>query len=245
MTRWGVLGRRSMIFVSAVVLVSAAACGSSGSEANGPALTSPPVTSPPPVLTVGELTDTLLTITDLPPGWSKSPVDTSGSGSAQFLCPLGATADRTESHPTAYVMFQQSEMGPLLVQELSSAPDAEAHFADAQRVFDSCVSQTWDEDFGGTSVPVTMTQVSGATAGERSISYRISGTDSSGEVSLTMDFTLVTRSTVLEMYAVMNLSSPYLTIAQMTPAEFSGVVAKGDAKVVATLDRTTNDTAVS
>lgn len=134
----------------------------------------------------------------------------------------------------------------MLLQELSSAPDADAHFADVKRVFDSCVGQSWSEDFGGSSVPVTLVEVSGASTGERSMSYRISGTDEASTVTLTIDFTIVGRATVIETYAAVNVSSPVLTIGQLSAADFASIVAKGDAKVVkASATTATNDTATS
>jgi hypothetical protein len=246
--RSAVLGRRFLVAVAGATLLLSAGCGSSGSSgsSNGPGLTATPTTAAPPVLTVGELTDALLTISDLPPGWSKSATTSDSSGSSSFLCPAGVAAQKTESHPTADAMFQQSEMGPMLLQELSSAPDADAHFADVKRVFDSCVGQSWLEDFGGTSVPVSLVEVSGATTGERSMSYRISGTDAASTVTLTIDFTIVGRATVIETYGAVNISSPVLTIGQLSAADFASIVAKGDAKVVKTLATTvTNDTATS
>jgi hypothetical protein len=238
------LRRRILAAVAGTMLLVVAGCGSSGSS-SGPVSTAT-TTTVAPVLTAGQLTDALLTISELPPGWSKTSSSSDSSGSSSFLCPAGVTAERTEIHPTADAMFQQSDMGPMLLQELSSAPDADAHFADVKRVFESCAGQSWLEDFGGSSVPVTMVEVSGASAGERSITYRNSGTDAASTVTLTIDFTIVGRSTAIEMYAAVNVSSPVLTIAQLSPADFASIVAKGDAKVVRTLATTaTNDTATS
>ena len=195
------------------------------------------------VLSESELTAALLTVADLPPGWAADPAvttTTTASGSTDatdFLCPAAAEPLKKEQHDSADVAFSQSETGPFLIQSLTSAPDADQHFGDLKGVLRSCVGTPWTSDLDGASMELKMTDVSAAKVGDEVTAVRVTGTEASAEVTLTIDFVLVRQGTVLELYGGVSAQSPLMQSAQLTPADFATIVVTGNRKVVQQLGK--------
>ena len=129
-----------------------------------------------------------------------------------------------------------ADPAPGMFQSLGSAREANAYFDGMVAALDTCVGQTWPDDFDGTPATMTMMKVSGPTVGDRSASFRMVGTADDVPVSITVDFTLVARGTVLELYGSVNASSPVASFQQLSAADFADIVARGDAKVARALD---------
>lgn len=223
--------RRLSALAFAVVLI-ASACSESEKAEETTATTEleATTTTAPRVLDATELDAALLTLGDLPPGWVEMPPEDSESPTTE-LCPGGQTPLKQEEHPTAEVSFSQGDYGPIIGQGLASAPDTEAHFDDITQAFDSCIGQTWTEDFDGTTVELTMTEVSSAQVGDETAAYRMSGSDSEGLITLTGDYVVVMNGSVGEVYFGVSIASPMLPTSPLDPAEFSTIIETGNAKV--------------
>lgn len=132
--------------IAALVLV-AAACGSTSQTSGGPATTSVPV-----ALDSAQLHQALLTVDDLPPGWSTTNARDLESRSPLAygqMCANGQATLKKETHDAAAAGFVDSARGAL-AQGLVTAPDAEAHVADLRNAFGSCVGQPSPGTVGGT-----------------------------------------------------------------------------------------------
>ena len=84
--------------------------------------------------------------------------------------PAVATPLKDEEHQDAQVEFSKSDNGPMFMQKLGAATDAEQHFADTKNVLGSCVGQTRTVDVSSEPMQMTMTEVSGATVGDENAS---------------------------------------------------------------------------
>lgn len=219
--------------VAALLLVG---CGSSDEGSDEASATTPTTVPVPVILDQAQLNGLLLTVGDLPPGWVLTPPEASTGSSTDTLCPDGQATVESEQHPTVETSFAQGETGPFVYQALSSAEDAEAHFADVTQAFDSCLGQTWTEDMDGSPMDVSLNQVSSVQVGDETAAYRLSGSSSEAEVALTADFVLVLNGTVVELYSGISVTSPYLSTEQLDPEQFSTIIETANDKVTNEID---------
>lgn len=221
---------RALGVVVAALALGAAACGGSGGSVSVQEATTTSTT--PATLSSSQLQRALLTLSDMPPGWTvDSSPGSSSANASDALCPTGQATIKNETHSEAETSFTQGTTGPFVYQALESAPDASGHMTDFKKAFDSCVGSTWTEDAGGESMTVTLAEVSGAKIGDESASYRLTGqTDVSG-VGLTADFVLARNGTVLELYGGMSVTVPGQTTTQLDPQQFASIVTTGNTKV--------------
>jgi hypothetical protein len=176
-------------------------------------------------------------LSDLPPGWTLTESDDDGStGLDEDLCPTAGSPPSGADLPSAQIQFAMADPVPVVIQALGSARDPDVSFDDMVAVFDACVGQTWPDDFDGAPATMTMMKVSGPTVGDRSASFRMVGTAEDVPVSITVDFTVVARATVLELYGSANASSPVASFQHLSADDFADIVARGDAKVARALD---------
>ncbi len=172
-------------------------------------------------------TSALLTLSDLPPGWTlteSSSDDGSAGPEDDDFCPAASSPQSGAISPRQHTQFKMAEPAPVVIQTLGSAHDANAYFVDILAMVDTCVGQRWPDDFDGTPATMTMMKVSGPSVGDRSASFRMVGTADDVPVSMTVDFTVVVRATVLELYGSVNVSSPVTTFAQLSAADFAEIV---------------------
>ncbi len=177
------------------------------------------------------LDDVLLTLDDLPDGWVVSAragtdeLGTLGPG-ADFLCPSGEPSVKDEEHGGAGVSFMQPDAptATILVEVLTSAPDAEEHMADIRSTFDSCLGQTWTSQIAGDEVEVALTATSPETVGDETFGYRMDLEATEGPNELTFDWVFVRNGDVVELWCA-TLSS------ELDASLFTDLVRAGDAKV--------------
>ena len=134
-------------FIGCAVVLTATlgACGSSGDSSGTTATASPSV-----VLTSDQLEAALLTVDDLPSRWeqhdSTTRPETSRSASEATRVPLCAhpgppPAEDRDPRARAAIIFVKSSNQSELSQELGTAPDAEAHYADLKAAISSCIAR--------------------------------------------------------------------------------------------------------
>jgi hypothetical protein len=238
-------GRSRQVAVAAglvaALVFGVASCGDSGDSSKQSAAKS--TTTTVAVLSASELSAALLTVTDLPPGWAADPsvttttTESDSTDATDFLCPAAADPLKQERHDSADVAFSQSETGPFLLQSLTSAPDADQHFDDLKGVLRSCVGTPWTSDLDGESMELKMADVSATRVGDEVAAVRITGTEATAQVTLTIDFVLVRQGTVLELYGGVSAQSPLMQSAQLTAADLASIVATGNRKVVQQLGK--------
>lgn len=235
-----VRGGYAVFAMAALLLVSGTSCGDdTGTTAKGSAERSTTTTAAIP--STAELDSALLTTADLPPGWTAEPATTttapesSADSPTDFLCPTAAEPLRQEEHDSVEASFSQSENGPFLYQALIAAPDAEAHMADVETVFASCVGETWTADIDGEPLDMNMVETSAPTAGSESAAYRITGTATNAPLTLSIDFVLIRSGSVIQLYGVIGIQSPLVPTTQLTVQQIAELVDTGDQKVAKVL----------
>ncbi|MFZ4434483.1 MAG: hypothetical protein ACOYOQ_14920 [Microthrixaceae bacterium] len=228
--------RRGGAAALVVVALASTACGG-GTKAAEPTTTKRPTTTTLVVLDQAKLDAALLTLADLPPGWTAesttttAPAGGSGNDPAEFLCPAGRTAFSADEHDAATATFTQGDAGPNLLEEVSSAEDATKHFDEVKGAFASCVGQRWTEVTDGEPTEFTLAEVSTPPTGEQSAAYRLTGTAASMPLTIVVDFVITQQGTVVAVFGSTNVQSPMLTVNQFTPEQFAQVVATGMTKI--------------
>jgi hypothetical protein len=231
--------RRVAAVGAAVVLMTALmSCGSDGGSSGSRA------SSPSTLLSSDQLSAALLTVDDLPKGWSEDDTKAEdsdltetifGEGGAP-LCPAGIAALRTETHGTAARSFVQTAPMSTFDQQLSSAPDAESHFSDIEAALSSCVGQTWTDDTAvSASMTMAMEESEGPALADESRSYELTLTMAySGETTtVPIGLTMVRRSTVVQIYSY-GAYEPTGTGSISSP-DWNRLIEAGDRRVAAYL----------
>lgn len=123
--------------------------------------------------TTDQLKTALLTLSDMPTGWTTS--DQTGSdNSSSSMC--GATPTPTSSDETTVsVDFQRSQLGPFLTEQINAVPSGQM-----KKVFDkiknslSCTSWT-EPDSEGTPTTYQLSPLSFPKMGDDTFAFRMSG----------------------------------------------------------------------
>lgn len=223
--------RHFAVLLTAVVLV-AAACGG-GDEDAGPTTTQRSTTTTVAVLDEAQLRSALLTLADLPPGWTaettttSTPGDSSGDGLSEALCPAAKEAFSDDQHESAMASFTQGESGPSFLQMIGAAEDAGKHFDELNGAFSACAGTRWTVDQGGEPFEFTMAEVSAPSVGDRSAAYRLTSTATTAPVTVVMDFVLVEQGATVTVFGSMNLQGAGVTANQLTPEQFATIVTTG------------------
>jgi len=243
----------------AVVLVLAfvgAGCGSKATDGGVATITTVPG---PLVLDEAELTAALLTVADLPSGWTDQDVGGSASSSkvrtgavskwASSLCESAKTplyADFTmgvegipfmrQSPGTFRGVSLDKSLG--LNQSLASSADAEALWRLLRGAFDSCVGQIWTN-----SSEWSMEALPAPAVGDEAVAYRLTSGVPATMSCLSDRMVLVRRDTVIEYYdgteAMPGCESVFGSFAS---GEFDAIVTTGDNKVASALGEPTGST---
>jgi hypothetical protein len=211
---------KTIAVAAAVSMLLFGGCGSkdgSGSQSSGGTV------SP------GKLSSALLTISDMPTGWSEGTGDTTRSTESSsngesnsfkdVLCPESAAAlpdsfkdlGEADSSATssAWVEFSKSSMGPFLMQgAVSGSGSADKRFDTIKSALEGCKGKTWDDtDKEGVKTTYSLAPVSAPKLGDRSFAYRITGDASMGE--LTFDLIMGQKGDVLITLISVSLISPF------------------------------------
>lgn len=211
---------KTVAVAAAVSMLLFGGCGSkdgSGSQSSGGTV------SP------AKLSSALLTISDMPTGWSEETGETTTStesssdgGSSSFkrvLCPESAAAlpdsfkdlGKADSSATssAWVEFSKSSMGPFLMQgAVSGSGSADKRFDTIKSALEGCKGKTWDDtDKEGVKTTYSLAPASAPKLGDRSFAYRITGDASMGE--LTFDLIMGQKGDVLITLISVSLISPF------------------------------------
>jgi hypothetical protein len=182
--------KRAMAVGAAVAILAVAGCSKSDSSADdvskASATTAQPTTTTTAVYTTAELKPMLLTVADLPPGWSVDNSSNDSSSSApkcfQDLEKVG-TNDPAREAEIAFV--QGSEGIPALMESLGAMTPAE--FDEGVGILNGCTDISFEAD--GQQIPGTIGALSIEKVGDQSAAWRMSfdveGTPLTFEFSVT------------------------------------------------------------
>jgi hypothetical protein len=175
------------ILVGTLALATLAACGGGGASddqtvAEGsvqePAKATT-TTAPARVFTAEELKAALITVSDLPSGYSISPEDEEATEEDDdSYCDDMDPSKTVPASVEAEASFQKEMFGPFVgsgVAQYASADEAKRFMAEARKVFDVCASydQT-DED--GTTSHITVREMSFPKKGDDSFAMKLTAT---------------------------------------------------------------------
>lgn len=212
--------RRAMM-IAAVAIVLAAGCSAGrGNAASTVGTASPATTAPspastaagaPPGLSAADLKGMLLTVSDLPTGWS---VDNSSKSSADdttngFAC-MQPIEDENKNLPNAGITFVQGSL-PQMVEGLTyDGPTVAKRFDDAVKTLDGCTDvsiasngQTAKGSIGAMSFP---------TVGDESAAY--AANLDLGGVSVGIDLVIARKGDVALVMFLVDGGSPDTTMLQ-------------------------------
>jgi hypothetical protein len=261
LSRFGCLPNRSRARAGALVIAVAAVAvgaGACGADAPQQAATTPvttvasTTTTTRPVPQPAELKQRALVVADLAPGWAAEPKkdkaagpssDPAAEGPTDFLCPearsssspLGKKVDDDEN---VEVEFTRSASGPFLMQLLDADENAEAQYAEAAKMFGGCVGKVWTMDNDGLTLAMSAAAASAPKVGDEATAYRFTGKAAQAPLTLIIDFVLVRRGAVLQLYGGISADSSLIAAKPMADGELADVVTAGDAKVTAKLNPT-------
>lgn len=228
--------RRWAAAALAAVAITAVACGGNDDSA-GPSTTEKSTTTTTVVLDQAGLEAALLTLADLPPGWTaettttSTPGESSGGGLSEALCPAAKDAFSNDRHDNATASFTQGDSGPSLLQMIAAAEDAGKHFDELNGAFTACAGTKWTVDQGGEPFEFTMAEVSAPDVGDRSAAYRLTSTATTAPVTIVMDFVLVQQGATVTVFGSMNLQGAGITANPLTPEQFAEIVTTGVDKI--------------
>jgi ABC-type transport system substrate-binding protein len=247
--------RRVSVPIAAVVLlvVGAAGCGSSSksssgdvSEAQAEATTT---TKAPP--SMADVSGALLTLNDLPAGYS--PIADAGSNSSDdsLICQgaqsgvlkdvSGTSGAKTakmrtvsssdSSDPT--VQFSQSQLGPLVMETLGVVDDPKAEFDASVVELDSCMSKSWTQtNSDGMTMTFSLAPESFPKHGDDQAAYKLTGQASGIQFEIEGDLVLIRENGVLMAVGGIGTMS-VLGAHQLDVQQFSAIVDTAVAKVAA------------
>ena len=191
--------RRAGVAFGLVMALAAAGC-SGGSARGATSGTAPVATGAAPGSPTTEVTDAsleamLLTIADMPAGWSVDPTDSSNgtnesSGMPACLQQLDSVGSGP-SDPSAEAKFVGSAAGLPAADETIGpfGPDASSTFDEASALLSSCADVSFDT--GGQHISGTMATLSFPDLGDESAAWRMSFTVQG--MPLSIDLALVRR----------------------------------------------------
>jgi ABC-type transport system substrate-binding protein len=249
--------RRVSVSIAAVVLlvVGAAGCGfsststsSSGDVAEAQAEATTTTKAPP---SMADLSTALLTLNDLPAGFSPI-ADTGGNSSDDSIVCQGARSGvfkdvsgtagaktgkmRTvsssgSSDPT--VEFSQSQLGPFVMESLGVVDDPKAEFDAGVEALDSCMSKPWTQtNSDGMTMTFSLAPVSFPKHGDDQAAYKLTAQASGVQIEIEGVIVLIRENGVLMVvggFGTVSVLGDHLLDVQ----QFSAIVDTAVAKVAA------------
>ena len=179
--------------VASMTIVTVAACGSSGggeksARTSSTTASTTTTTAPPDAAT---LATRLVTVADVPSGYSQQAPDPSSNDTSDLkICGGPSLEEIVDSASQAEVSFLGGTIGPALVEILSAYPsmkEASAVLVAAKAQLGSCTefSQT---DADGTTFNYTIAPLSAAKVGDDRVAVRLSTTVEAGSINADVVF---------------------------------------------------------
>jgi hypothetical protein len=123
---------------------------------------------------VEDLPDRLLTLDDMPSGWSVTDELGDDDDNSTF-CPEAETVvSGVEEVDSVEVAFAQGQLGPFVAEMI--APATKDQYSEMVTAMDSCVGRDWTStDDEGAETKYSMEELSASTLGDESQAYRLTG----------------------------------------------------------------------
>jgi hypothetical protein len=160
---WGTMNKRIAVSVSGLAIAVALA-GCSAKSATQATTTTAVAAVKAPATTVPNVQSLLLSITDLPTGWT---VDNSPNNSGSLSCLPASLSKGAASH--AEVDFQQGGGLPVLDESIGFYASAQTTFATAVKALNGC--KTFTTTGSGTNYSGSLGAMSSPTYGDQSAAY--------------------------------------------------------------------------
>jgi hypothetical protein len=204
------------IVVALSTVIALAACGSSSPKSASSSGISPSTTTvPKKAPTQAQLHSALLTVDDMPPGWSVQPPDKSSSNTSDPLCNGKTTPLDLSSASAPSVTFVQGSFVPLLAQILFADPTGHI-YSELKTELDACDGKQWTaRDKDGTVTTYTLASESFPKMGDESHAWRL-GLKSTGAVG-SVDLVAIRQGTVTIFIGGVSLTS-ILGNGELNPA---------------------------
>ena len=193
------IGVIAIVIGAATEIVSG--CGSTKAAQNVPSEgieASTTTTSTRPVITKEKMTASLLTISDMPPGYTPGP-PSSGNAVSPYCDAANASIPkslRDNSNPESSVTFTQSQLGPVIGEYAELSSSSKEEFAAINKALLSCVSAPWSvTDSQGTVTNFTLAPMSFPKLGDESAAYKLTGEFKGG--SAEADVVFIRQSNVV------------------------------------------------
>jgi hypothetical protein len=214
-------------------LTGAAACGSSKSSDSSPAAIEATTTTTKAPPSAAAVQGAVLTLSDLPAGYSAMP-DTSSGGDSS-LCPAAKAQMPSslsgDTNPSGSAQFSQSQLGPFLFEAVGVVDDAQAEFAKGKAALDACTSAPWTEtDAQGQVTTYNLAPVSFPTHGSEQVAYKLTASATGAQIE--GDIVVIRIDGVLMMIGGLGTTS-ILGNHPMDPAQLSTIVDTAVGKIEA------------
>lgn len=208
---------RILLMVTGFTVALAIACGGGNERATTIESTVTPITAPDETATIDQtsstatatpdddeiaegLSEALLTLEDMPTGWTVSPPDEDEEDDGDDICGIASGQFAEDAAARETSDFQKSELGPLLNHTIDFFPDGDAkrvmaEFGDA---LGSCTEWT-DIDEDGTETTWRLSPLSFPKIGDETFAFRMSTVTFLGAFEL--DWILWRRGDVVDVIA--------------------------------------------
>lgn len=200
-------------------------------------MTAPPTTAPAAPPSPEQLRSTLLSVSDMPPGWAvglgANESEDSTTNEDDFVCPAAKAKFPPEFSAAVdndhVVTFNKGEFGPFVMEGLVAFDDPEAKFSQAKEALSSCAGQSWDEtDKDGAKTTYTLNEVSTAARGDDHFAYRLSGMSTGA--AITVDMVYVREGPTVALIVGVGVTSIFGG-GQLDAAEFETILDAATAKL--------------
>lgn len=171
---------------------------------------------------IEDLPDRLLTLDDMPSGWSVTDElgDDDDENNSTF-CPEAETVvSGVEDVDSVEVAFAQGQIGPFVAEMI--APATKDQYSEMVTAMDSCVGSDWTStDDEGAETKYSMEELSASTLGDESQAYRLTGEVEGGLINI--DIILGTGDGAVALLMGMAITS-FLGASEIPADDFDDVV---------------------
>lgn len=176
------------------------------------------------------LSEALLTLEDMPTGWTVSPPEEDEEDSGTGICGLESGQFTRDATARATANFQESEFGPMLAQiiDVFSGDDAEGTMVEFADALSSCTEWT-DIDEEGAETEWQLSPLSFPKIGDETFAFRMSTVTFLGAVEL--DFIVWRRGDIVEV-----LGHTAIGFEGVDSEQTEAFVRRADEKLTAILD---------
>jgi hypothetical protein len=221
--------------VVSLLVLGVASCGSSSKAARSSETVEATTTTTKPPLTQAQIDTALLTLNDLPAGYSTAPDSSSDSSSDSGFCPGAAAALPNgltkKTNPQGSVQYEQTQLGPIIAEAVAAVDDGPTAFSAAKSAMDLCLSAPWTTtDSKGEVSTFTMAPMSFPPHGSDQAAYKI--TASATGVQADMDMVVIRVGDALMLLGGMGTTS-ILGSHPLDISQFTTVVDTAVAKIQA------------